>query len=257
MSIKLSYNSTLYSYDGQLEAYVTNSTVLEVLLYFDGGSLGTMSLIYTQGSVRGSVQLKDGRAEIPGKVLSSGSLRLSLLTESSLTNEVEVFVTKIESTTGLTDDDPHYTLDRKKRLIAVPGDTEFLAIQHDHNSEIITFKFPRYADGVDLGSKSVRVNFQLPDGTLDYEGCTISSQDESYLVFTWTISNKTTPQAGTVKFSVEFFSTGYRWQTRASSLEVLPSLYPTSPDAPTPTPSQETAVLGSAILGTMVLGTGG
>lgn len=78
MAIKLSLNKTLYSYDGQLEAYVTDTTIIKVQLYTDY-NLSDSVLVYKQGDVQDSVAIINNAAEIPGMNLSSGQLSVAVL----------------------------------------------------------------------------------------------------------------------------------------------------------------------------------
>lgn len=93
MAIKLSLNKTLYSYDGQLEAYVTDTTIIKIQIYTDY-DLSDSVLVYQQGDVQDSVAIVNNAAEIPGMNLSSGQLSVAVLYNNALSNFVQVYVTK-------------------------------------------------------------------------------------------------------------------------------------------------------------------
>lgn len=235
MAIKLSLNKTLYSYDGQLEAYVTDTTVVKVQIY-TGYDLSDSVLVYQQGDVKDSVAIINNVAEIPGMNLRSGQLSVAVLYDNTLSNFVQIYATKAAALSqNLVDDDPYFTVDRNKRLVSVPGTQDMIAVNFDENSEVITFKFPRYADGVDLSTKEIYVNYERSDKTRNKALCTLTDTSDSYVVFTWVVSAYATQVEGTLNFNIEFRSVDYRWQTQPTSLLVYRSLLYTGeavPDQP-------------------------
>ena len=235
MAIKLSLNKTLYSYDGQLEAYVTDTTVVKVQIYTDY-DLSDSVLVYQQGDVKDSVAIINNAAEIPGMNLRSGQLSVAVLYDNTLSNFVQIYATKAAALSqNLVDDDPYFTVDRNKRLISVPSTQDMFAVNFDENSEVITFKFPRYADGVDLSTKEIYVNYERSDKTRNKALCTLTDTSDSYVVFTWVVSAYATQVEGTLNFNIEFRSVDYRWQTQPTSLLVYRSLLYTGeavPDQP-------------------------
>lgn len=235
MAIKLSLNKTLYSYDGQLEAYVTDTTVVKVQIYTDY-NLSDSVLVYQQGDVQDSVAIINNVAEIPGMNLRSGQLSVAVLYDNTLSNFVQIYATKAAALSqNLVDDDPYFTVDRNKRLVSVPGTQDMLAVNFDENSEVITFKFPRYADGVDLSTKEIYVNYERSDKTRNKALCTLTDTSDSYVIFTWVVSAYATQVEGTLNFNIEFRSVDYRWQTQPTSLLVYRSLLYTGeavPDQP-------------------------
>lgn len=235
MAIKLSLNKTLYSYDGQLEAYVTDTTVVKVQIYTDY-DLSDSVLVYQQEDVKDSVAIINNVAEIPGMNLRSGQLSVAVLYDNTLSNFVQIYATKAAALSqNPVDDDPYFTVDRNKRLVSVPGTQDMLAVNFDENSEIITFKFPRYADGVDLSTKEIYVNYERSDKTRNKALCTLTDTSDSYVIFTWVVSAYATQVEGTLNFNIEFRSVDYRWQTQPTSLLVYRSLLYTGealPDQP-------------------------
>jgi hypothetical protein len=235
MAIKLSLNKTLYSYDGQLEAYVTDTTVVKVQIHTDY-NLSDSVLVYKQGDVQDSVAIINNVAEIPGMNLRSGQLSVAVLYDNTLSNFVQIYITKAAALSqNLVDDDPYFTVDRNKRLVSVPGTQDMIAVNFDENSEVITFKFPRYADGVDLSTKEIYVNYERSDKTRNKALCTLTDTSDSYVVFTWVVSAYATQVEGILNFNIEFRSVDYRWQTQPTSLLVYRSLLYTGealPDQP-------------------------
>lgn len=235
MAIKLSLNKTLYSYDGQLEAYITDTTVVKIQIYTDY-DLSDSVLVYQQGDVQDSVAIINNVAEIPGMNLRSGQLSVAVLYDNTLSNFVQIYITKAAALSqNLVDDDPYFTVDRNKRLVSVPGTQDMIAVNFDENSEVITFKFPRYADGVDLSTKEIYVNYERSDKTRNKALCTLTDTNDSYVIFTWVVSAYATQVEGILNFNIEFRSVDYRWQTQPTSLLVYRSLLYTGealPDQP-------------------------
>lgn len=235
MAIKLSLNRTLYSYDNQLEAHATDTTVIKVQIYTEY-NLSDSVLVYKQGDVQGSVAIVDNAAEIPGLNIRSGQLSVAVLYANTLSNFVQIYVTKAAALSqNLVDDDPYFTVDRNKRLVSVPSTQDMLAVAFDENSEVLTFKFPRYADGVDLSTKEIYVNYERSDQTRNKALCTLTDTSDSYVTFTWIVSAYATQVEGILNFNVEFHSVDYRWQTQPTSLLVYRSLLYTGeavPDQP-------------------------
>lgn len=235
MAIKLSLNRTLYSYDNQLEAHATDTTVIKVQIYTDY-NLSDSVLVYKQGDVQDSVAIVDNAAEIPGLNIRSGQLSVAVLYANTLSNFVQIYVTKAAAlSSNLVDDDPYITIDRNKRLVSVPSTQDMLAINFDENSEVLTFKFPRYADGVDLSTKEIYVNYERSDQTRNKALCTLMDTSDSYVTFTWVVSAYATQVEGILNFNIEFRSVDYRWQTQPTSLLVYRSLLYTGeaiPDQP-------------------------
>ncbi len=235
MAIKLSLNKTLYSYDNQLEAHVTDTTVVKVQIHTDY-DLSNSVLVYQQEDVQDSVAITNNVAEIPGRNIRSGQLSVAVLYDNTLSNFVKIYATKTAVLSqNLVDDDPYFTVDRNKRLVSVPSTQDMLAVAFDENSEVITFKFPRYADGVDLSTKEIYVNYERSDKTRNKALCTLTGTSDSYVVFTWVVSAYATQVEGTLNFNIEFRSVDYRWQTQPTSLLVYRSLLYTGeaiPDQP-------------------------
>lgn len=228
MSIQLSYNGTLYSYDNKTSTVVDQSGSIEVEIH-PYESIDGATLYYRQGDTEGAVIISDNKANIPGLFLLTGSLSIGLKFPSSISNFVDIDVTRISSGGELLDDDIQFTLDNKKRLVLVPDSQSLLAIQHDNQSEAITFKFPRYQDSIDLSTKTPYVNYKRPESEdLGKSLCKITLVEDNYIQFVWVIGSIETEYTGIIQFQVEFTDfQGYRWQSQIGELPVLESLYNT------------------------------
>lgn len=222
--IKLSYSSTLYSYDGNTEAAITNASELGIEIHSQT-DLSSSQLVYKQESMGAqSVPIVNNQATIQGINLKSGPLTLYLQIGGKLSNGFTVHITKLVTPSGLMDDDPVFTVDRDRRIITIPDTQDILAVVRDTNSEIIKFKFPRYADGVDLSTKTAYVNFINAAGNAYKSLLSTPQADEGYVFVEWVVGEMVTVQEGGVLFQVEFYGTNYRWQTQIAQLKVVKSL---------------------------------
>lgn len=222
--IKLSYSSTLYSYDGNTEAAITNASELGIEIHSQT-DLSSSQLVYKQESMGAqSVPVVNNQVTIQGINLKSGPLTLYLQIGGKLSNGFTVHITKLVTPSGLMDDDPAFTVDRDRRIITIPDTQAIMAVVRDTNSEIIKFKFPRYADGVDLSTKTAYVNFVNATGNAYKSLLSTPQADEGYVFVEWVVGEMVTVQEGGVLFQVEFYGTNYRWQTQIAQLKVVKSL---------------------------------
>ena len=227
--IQLSYNGELYSYDNKTSTTVSSTSSILVVLhpYVD---IEGAKLFYSQEDTEGIVDITNNEAEIPGAYLVTGDLQVALkLASSEMSNTFTINVTKINSSGEVTDDDIQFTMDNKKRLILVPGSQGILAVQYDNRSEIVTFKFPRYQEEVDLSTKIPYVNYKRPQAEdLGRSLCTVEKTDDLFIYFSWMVDITATQYDGTIQFQVEFTDgENYRWQSQIGELPVLTSLYNT------------------------------
>lgn len=130
------------------------------------------------------------------------------------------------------DQDPHFVIDENTRLIKIASGTLPTIVQHDHNSERLTFELPKVIDGHDMAlCDLVRINYivvdastrETSDGAYKVKDLTVVDGDEEKLAFSWLISCNATKYAGKLSFSISFICTGeednvdYRWSTLTNS----------------------------------------
>lgn len=140
------------------------------------------------------------------------------------------------------DTDPCFTIDTTTRTITdVAGKTPII-MQHDHNSESITFKIERFVDDHDLMSCDVvQIHYRnieynkIHTAQGVYEPNDVRLPDDGttdYVFFSWLISKEATRYSGTLEFSVRFACTDgaaveYAWSTAiCSSIKVAEGIYP-------------------------------
>lgn len=249
MSIHVSYNqpdNEIHSYDGKPSAVVTGAGPAVIEIHMTAGEWDAANRLYygqEATGVDGFVQASENNNQqflLPCAYLASGELQIALNNpeQGLTTNLMKISITKMSSSGDLSDDDPQFTIDGKKRLVLVPDSQGILAVQFDNESESVTFKFPRYQDGVDLSTKTPFVNYRLPtSGELGKSLCSIDTDmlTAEYIYFSWTIDINVTMYEGSIKFQVEFSdSQGYRWQSQIAELPILTSLYNTGLEPYTP-----------------------
>lgn len=227
--IHLSYNGELYSYDNKTTTTVSSVTNIPITIHPYEDIEGA-KLYYKQNDTEGIVDIINNVANIPGEYLVTGDLQVALrLASGVMSNTFTLGVTVISSSGDVKDDDIQFTMDNKKRLILVPGYQTLLAIQFDNQSEIVTFKFPRYQEGVDLSTKTPYVNYRRPQvKDLGKALCTIDKVEEDIIYFSWLVDELVTQFEGIIQFQVEFAGeNNYRWQSQIGELPILTSLYNT------------------------------
>ena len=137
------------------------------------------------------------------------------------------------------DMESHFEINGSSRFVKETSETKLVVVQGDHNSEVITFKMPRYIDGHDmlLCDKVIvhyiNVDTKTNDSSTDiYEVTDLELCEEcgDVLTFTWTIEAPATKYAGTLAFVVKFECTegdsvSYQWNTaKYSGINVLAGL---------------------------------
>lgn len=132
-----------------------------------------------------------------------------------------------------TENDGTIIFEVNNRTIAVPPEITDIVVQGDTNSRTVSFKMPRYFDGVDLSQKYICINFKTSNGTSNYKDATnIKTNSDNAINFDWIISGDSTKDSGSLSFSVECYGVDsqnnkiYRWQTKPSIINVSPTIQP-------------------------------
>lgn len=125
------------------------------------------------------------------------------------------------------DDEKRFVIDAVTKTISIPEADSPVLIQHDHNSEHITFECDRFVEGHDLmlcnkvevHYNNIRDSRRSVKGVYPVEDFRISDKDNSKIVFTWVVSLNATTYNGPLWFAVKFSCTDevgdilYRWNT--------------------------------------------
>ena len=103
-------------------------------------------------------------------------------------------------------DEPFFEINANTRGITVPGELSQIGIVGDKLAEVLFFRIDRYYDAVDLNTRHIYIEWELPDGTKgisrDYLRDVQSQKDK--LIFGWLIDDDLTKQVGTIRFAVRF-----------------------------------------------------
>lgn len=112
-------------------------------------------------------------------------------------------------------DEPFFEINANTRGITVPGELSQVGVVGDKLAEILFFRIDRYYDAVDLNTRHIYIEWELPDGTRgisrDFLRDTQSEKDK--IIFGWLIDDKLTEQVGTIRFAVRFVE----WSSRGDS----------------------------------------
>lgn len=125
------------------------------------------------------------------------------------------------------DTDLHFVIDPVTRVVK-NNSGKIVIMQHDHQSEILTFELPRYIDTHDMSlSNTVRVHYinigassrYTPvSGVYEVNDLQVDATNENLVTCSWTLTNNATQLEGTLNFIIRFSClTGdtidYSWST--------------------------------------------
>lgn len=103
-------------------------------------------------------------------------------------------------------DEPYFEINANTRGITVPGELSQIGVVGDKFAEVVFFRIDRYFDAVDLDTRHIYIEWELPDGTRgmsrDFLRDTQSEKDK--IIFGWLIDDVLTKQVGTIRFAVRF-----------------------------------------------------
>ena len=118
---------------------------------------------------------------------------------------------------NVVDDDLHFKIDPSTRRVYRTSEDPIVLVQHDHNSERISFEIPREIDGHDMTQcDKVRIhflNFDAANPEAKFAGVYESTDllpiagDDDNLLFTWLVHMDSTGYAGPLSFAVSFVCT--------------------------------------------------
>lgn len=130
-----------------------------------------------------------------------------------------------ELTKIVTPESGFFEIDLNSREITPPVEfKDFFAIEREHFAETIYFEVDRYFDDVDLTMTNIIVEYVNADGLarifpavlIDYQ------TNPGHLRFGWTVGSDATINAGTLTFSVRFYSVDPEKQIFTYSLSTVP-----------------------------------
>lgn len=124
------------------------------------------------------------------------------------------------------DDEKRFIINTVTKTVSFPEKDRPVLIQHDHNSEHITFECDRFVEGhdfmlcdkVEVHYNNVGPRNRSVKGVYPVEDLRIADSDKNKVVFTWIPSLNATTYAGPLLFVITFSCTNngditYRWNT--------------------------------------------
>ena len=130
------------------------------------------------------------------------------------------------------DTDTHFIINPVTRALTNEGSAKAMVIQHDHNSERVTFQLPRVVEGHDLSlCNVVQIHYNNIDaqtrqqnkGVYEVTDLQISPHNDNVIILSWLISHNVTKYAGSLSFLIRFSCVDdqenieYAWNTAVCS----------------------------------------
>ena len=100
-----------------------------------------------------------------------------------------------------------FEIDEDLRTIKKPARGNVLGVQDDNNVNHINFKIPRYYNGIDLSTFTIKINYKNALGTINSYFVDDLMFGTDTMTFSWLVSKEVTALTGTVKFVVKLFTT--------------------------------------------------
>lgn len=122
------------------------------------------------------------------------------------------------------------TFNINNRTINIPPAVTDIVVKGDTNSRIITFELNRYFDGVDLSTKTIRINYENSEGLTDSNEVSNIITTNDTFTFDWTVESGLTVNSGEVKIAIDCYEKDinnniiYRWQTIPLSFDILDTI---------------------------------
>ena len=146
----------------------------------------------------------------------------------------ELLATLSSSTSNLIDEEPSFAVIKADRTIDIPEKYRIIGTNGDHNSEVITFKCPRFIDGHDIYTCDKHwVSWENPGGGFGrYDVANIEARDDGHVYFEWIVESRVGAYPGTINFAVHFLDIttngviNYRWSTaKNKQLQVVETVF--------------------------------
>ena len=147
----------------------------------------------------------------------------------------------IKITNILIDEHKYFYIGKDRKIISEDSDkTNNVILTKDNESEEITWRLPRYYDGIDLTTKNISIYYirpiekddtqggeSVPQGLI--EALSIEKWDDDYLWVTWIVTDLVTNTAGVLTYSIiaegDGFTDEYFWQSYPSTFLIEKGIY--------------------------------
>ena len=110
-------------------------------------------------------------------------------------------------TTHTLNDPVTFEIDEDLRTIHTPPRGNIIGVQGDNNVNHINFKMPRYYNGIDLSTFTIKINYKNALDTINSYFIDNLIFGTDTMTFSWLVSKEVTILTGTVSFVVKLFNT--------------------------------------------------
>lgn len=141
----------------------------------------------------------------------------------------------------LVDEHKHFYIGKNRKIVSENSDKfDNVILTKDNESEEVTWRLPRYYDGIDLTTKNISIYYIRPiekDNTSGGESepqcltetLTVEEWDDEYIWATWVVTDLVTNVAGTLTYSIIAEGDGlkdeYFWQSYPSTFLIEGGIY--------------------------------
>lgn len=107
-------------------------------------------------------------------------------------------------------DEPFLDINANTRTITVPAALRQIGVIGDKYAEIVFFKIDRYFDAIDLNTRQIYIEWEVPDGQggvkkgVSRDFLRDVQSEKNKLIFGWVIGDELTQNIGTIRFAVRF-----------------------------------------------------
>lgn len=147
----------------------------------------------------------------------------------------------VKVTNILVDEHKYFYIGKNRKIVSENSDkSDNVILTKDNDSEEITWRLPRYYDGIDLITKNISIYYIRPvekDNTQGGESepqgltetLTVEKWDDNYLWATWVVTDLVTNTAGVLTYSIIVEGDGlkdeYFWQSYPSTFLIEEGIY--------------------------------
>ena len=110
-------------------------------------------------------------------------------------------------TTHTLNDPITFEIDEDLRTIHTPSRGNIIGVQGDNNVNHINFKMPRYYNGIDLSTFTIKINYKNALDTINSYFIDNLIFGTDTMTFSWLVSKEVTILTGTISFVVKLFNT--------------------------------------------------
>ena len=118
-----------------------------------------------------------------------------------------------------------FEVDLDQRVVIPPSEyRDFLSLEQEHQAETIYFEAPRYFDEVDLTNTTIIIEYINAENEARIYPAVLQdwTSNPGFIRFAWVLGHEATKTAGTIRFSVRFYSVDQNQKIFTYSLQTQP-----------------------------------